>query len=203
MAYICAFSRYLYLVGRMDLKKVEHDLAVAIVPAFFPGGSTHNEARLVVERLFERGVGAAPVHAAHAIGGLRERGVLTWVRGNVYRLERDDRWSWPANRHGQAVDEWEASTGAIVAWGPQVGLAYDLWKLLAALEVDVTFHPGDPVFAAWYDRVKQLAEMYGREVVSDALREGALDPEVVEPATPDGFGQELYALAQRRRRRRA
>ena len=195
-------ARYLFLVGRMRLRAAEHHLAVAVVPLFWPGSTRIEVARLVVERLYERGVGSAPWSTARTIRRLVERGILTPLGDGLYKLEAADTWAWRPGAYLAAADEWRATPDPVFAWGGQIGLAYDLRKLLDAMGVGATFGPADPVFARWFERVTALAEMYSVDLVTRALREGTKDPESILPATPDGFASELYALALRSRRRR-
>lgn len=200
-------GRYLYFVGRMGLRRTEHDLAVVLASLFWTGREEPESCAIVRSvRLHEEvGIGSQKVWCARAIRALVARGIIEEVAGKQrYRLRSETDWLWPDPlRHAMAAREWAQITGDESVWGSEATLAELVARLLAAKGLVVYPHPWDQDFARWMRAVRALREEVG-EIAIDALTEALHDPSVLPPTPMQLQNNRLYlfGLIHRARQRR-
>lgn len=193
-----AAGRYLYLVGRLGLRKVEHQAAVVLAPVFFPATRPTPRARVFPSWLFRRGVGNGTVAATRALRVLVARGVLEREAPHLYALQPAGRWAWEdPEQYQQILVELALMTDPL-AW--RSGEIVDLLRPLVAERVEATAHPFDLEFARWVAVAQDLENEYGTTLLADAIRAAIDDPSSIDPFDPENFRFLFYPLVQRTRR---
>lgn len=200
-------GRYLYFIGRMGLRRTEHDLAVVLASLFWTGGDEPEPCAIVRSvRLHEEvGIGSQKVWAARAIRALVARGVIEETGAKQrYRLCDAAHWVWPDPlRHAMVAREWAQITGAESVWGDEADMAELVASLLAAKGLTVYPHPWDQDFQRWMRAVRSLHEEFG-DLALDGLREALHDPSALPPTPMQLANNRLYlfGLIHRSRARR-